>query len=138
MKRGTAIALAALIGLSGCSSIGAGTPKGGAGSAIAAALINGLGDGVIGKDVGARLGAADRLRALEAEYRALEYANPGDPVAWTGKKNGQGGEAAAGQPYQVGSQNCRQLAHKVRIAGVEEVRRGAACRNADGSWTPLG
>lgn len=128
------VAIGMAVFLSSCAAIGAPSgPKGGGVDLIAA-----MGDGVIGADLAARLGAADRIKALEAEYRALEYGAPGAGVAWTGKKAGQSGNATAGQPYQVGSQNCRQLVHVVTIGSAAETRRGPACRNRDGSWTPLG
>jgi surface antigen len=43
----------------------------------------------------------------------------------------------AAAPYQVGSQNCRQYTHTVTSDGHEVKARGAACRNKDGTWTPL-
>ncbi len=127
--------LAILLGLplTACASLEASPPKTG----VAAGLIAALGDGVIGAELGKKLGAVDRIRALEAEYRALEYSAPGAAVAWGGSKQGQSGDATAGQPYQVGSQNCRQLVHVVKIGSDAQTRRGAACRNADGSWSPL-
>lgn len=133
MKRFVAAIAIPLI-LPACASIDATPPlKPG----VAAGLIGALGEGIIGADLGRKLGATDRLLALESEYRALEYNAPGASVAWTGKKAGQSGNATAGPPYQVGSQNCRQLVHVVTIVSMQQTRRGAACRNADGSWSPL-
>lgn len=119
--------------LTACASVEASPPKTG----VAAGLIAALGDGVIGLELGKQLGAADRIRALEAEYRALEYSAPGVAVAWVGSKQGQSGDATAGQPYQVGSQNCRQLVHVVKTGSDTQTRRGGACRAVDGSWSPL-
>ncbi len=100
-----------------------------------APLIAALGGGVIGRDAGLAISKADRQRALEAEYRALEAAPGGQPVTWEG--SGVTGAVVAAAPYQVGSQNCRQYSHTVTIKGQQTVARGAACRNADGTWTPL-
>jgi surface antigen len=94
-----------------------------------------LGGGVIGRTAGLSISKADRQRALEAEYRALEVARGGQPVVWEG--SGISGTVVAAAPYQVGSQNCRQYSHTVTIKGQESVARGAACRNANGTWTPL-
>ena len=38
--------------------------------------------GLIGRTLGEDLDRSDRQRALEAEYRALEYTASGQPVAW--------------------------------------------------------
>ena len=56
-------------------------------------------------------------------------------VTWQG--SGESGEVVAAQPYRVGSQNCRQYKHTVTAGGTTQTARGTACRNADGSWTPL-
>jgi surface antigen len=100
-----------------------------------ASYIAALGGGVIGRTAGLSISKADRQRALEAEYRALEVARGGQPVVWEG--SGISGTVVAAAPYQVGSQNCRQYSHTVTIKGQESVARGAACRNANGTWTPL-
>jgi surface antigen len=136
-RRLTSAAISGLLAISGCASLDTTTPRL-SGPAVAAGLINALGDGIIGADIGRTLGTKDRLKALEAEYRAFEYTAPGSSVGWTGSTAGQSGSATPGQPYQVGSQNCRQLVHVVSLASGETTRRGAACRNPDGSWTPLG
>jgi len=89
----------------------------------------------VSKANGITLSTADRQRALEAEYRALEAAPGGQPVIWKGR--GVQGSVVAAAPYQVGSQNCRQYSHTVTADGRETVTRGAACRTAAGTWTPL-
>jgi surface antigen len=105
-------------------------------SNTSASYIAALGGGVIGRQAGLSIGKADRQRALEAEYRALEAARGGQPVVWQGA--GISGSVVAAAPFQVGSQNCRQYSHTVTVKGQDSVARGAACRNADGTWTPLG
>lgn len=94
-----------------------------------------MGGGLIGTATGVRLDDRDRRRALEAEYRALEYGQAGQAMAWSGDRGG--GEVVAYQPYRVGSQDCRQYAHTVTFGGQPQSLRGTACRNQDGSWTPL-
>jgi len=100
-------------------------------------LLKALKGGLIGGTIGAQLGPADRSRALQAEYKALEYSPAGKPVDWADPDTGAHGEVSAAQPYQVGSQNCRQYTHTVFVNGVPQSARGTACRNQDGSWTPL-
>ncbi len=103
--------------------------------ANSAAYITALQGGIIAKGAGQTLSTADRQRALEAEYRALEAAPGGQPVVWQGAK--VRGSVVATAPYQVGSQNCRQYSHTVTDGSGDTVARGVACRNSDGSWTPL-
>ena len=80
---------------------------------------------------------SDRMLALEAEYRALEHTPAGQPVNWRSDRVELGGEVVAAQPYRVGSQDCRSYAHTVKNQTTTKTARGTACRNADGSWTPL-
>lgn len=98
-------------------------------------LLASLGNGLLGSSAG-QLTGSDRKKALEAEYRTLEYSPAGKVVSWSGAGS-TSGDVMAAQPYQVGSQNCRQYTHSFTIAGAPHSARGTACRNADGSWTPL-
>ena len=77
----------------------------------------------------------DRARALAAEYQALETQPVGEAVAWQGRK--ASGSVSALAPFQVGSQNCRQLIHTLDVEGEARTERGSACREPDGTWTPL-
>jgi surface antigen len=59
-------------------------------------------------------------------------------VTWKSDRSAHYGEVMAAQPYRVGSQDCRQYTHTVFSgSGAGATARGTACRNADGSWTPL-
>lgn len=111
-------------------------------------IIMAMGQGLLGSSIDF-LSKDERRHALEAEYKALEYAKAGEAVSWgagsahregtqagTGDKRASG-SVVAGQPYQVGSQNCRQYSHSFIIGGVPRTARGSACRNPDGSWVPL-
>ena len=125
------------ITLSACQS----TKSGGSGGLFSrkppasATYIAALQGGIIGRS-GVDISDSDLQRALEAEYRALESAAVGQPVVWSGRN--VSGRVVASAPYQVGSQNCRQYTHSVTIDGKETVARGSACRNDNGSWSPLG
>ncbi|MBP2446726.1 hypothetical protein [Rhizobium leguminosarum] len=132
-----ASALLVAVALSGCT-----TTKGAASRGIfsskpsaSAAFLTALQGGLAGRS-GVSLSDSDKQRALEAEYRALEGAAVGQPVLWTGED--VTGKVVAAAPYQVGSQNCRQYTHTLTADGKDTVVRGAACRNDDGSWSPLG
>lgn len=137
--------IAALTMLSACATTrdaaddgGGGTPAGEAARpAGSSTIIKSMGGGLIGGSIGAGLSNDEKSRALEAEYRALEYAQAGQPVQWKGDEASTYGEASAAQAYRVGSQDCRQFMQTVNRNGQSKVARGTACRNADGSWTPL-
>lgn len=103
---------------------------------VSANIVNALAGGLIGGSLGAGLDQRERRRALEAEYRALEYTPAGQPVNW-GEAGGRRGEVMAGAPYRVGSQDCRQYTHTVDVNGRTQTARGSACRNSDGSWSFL-
>jgi len=92
--------------------------------------------GLIGGAIGSGMTESDRRIALQAEYRALEYTPAGNAVEWQGS-GGRSGAVTAAQPYRVGSQDCRQYSHTVSAGGQKQMARGTACRNPDGSWTPL-
>lgn len=103
---------------------------------MSADIAESMAGGLVGRTMGNDLDRADSQRALEAEYRALEYTPSGQPVAWQGRGR-VSGQVVAAPPYRVGSQNCRQYTHTVSQDGTERTGRGTACRNDDGSWTPL-
>lgn len=104
---------------------------------VATSIVEAMAGGLIGGALGTGLNQSDRRRALEAEYRALEYTAAGQAVAWGDDGARRRGEVVAGSPYRVGSQDCRQYSHTVYNGGQGQSARGTACRNADGSWTPL-
>lgn len=132
------LTLSSLAVVSGCTAT-SGTSVAGRGllspkPSASAAYITALQGGIVGRS-GAELSSSDRSRALEAEYRALEEATSGQSLPWKGSD--ATGVVVASAPYQVGAQNCRQYRHTVTVEGRESMARGVACRNPDGTWTPL-
>ena len=128
--------------VSGCSTTGSATGRtsAAAGPTTPAApetIISAMDGGLIGGAIGSSLREGDRRTALQAEYRALEYTPAGKSVDWQGSGGGVTGSVTAAQPYRVGSQDCRQYMHAVSNEGRNQTARGTACRNPDGSWTPL-
>ena len=104
----TMVALSLALAACGTSGGGRGlTSLGGSSSSAKpeSSLLASLGNGLLGNAAN-QLSAGDRKKALEAEYRALEYSPAGKAVSWSGGSNS--GDVTAAQPYQVGSQNCRQ------------------------------
>ena len=124
--------------LGGCLTNGGAALPGPGSPAPNLPVVRGMqGGGLAGSQVGKDLSAADRRTALDAEYRALENTQGGQSVAWKGAEAGTSGQVIPGQPYRVGSQDCRQYTHSVTVSGQKQMARGTACRNPDGSWTPL-
>lgn len=143
-KRFQATVVAGLLAVSGCTTTGLGRnvapPAAGgqtkSGGAVASAIIDEMAGGLVGGSIGAGLDGGEKRSALEAEYRALEYTPSGEVVTWRGDGN-RYGEVVAAQPYRVGSQDCRQYKHTIYSGPQPKSARGTACRNPDGSWTPL-
>ena len=142
--------VAALLAVTGCTTTGLGSTKAGSivsglagtqespgNGKVASTIISAMGGGLVGGPIGGALDDRERRKALEAEYRTLEYTQSGQPVAWKSEQSSRGGQVVAGQPYRVGSQDCRQYTHTIFSGGQSRSARGTACRNADGSWTPL-
>nr|WP_027485978.1 membrane protein [Allorhizobium undicola] len=100
-------------------------------SAVYLAALQG---GIVSRS-GASLSKGETQRALEAEYRALETSPSGQAVTW--EDDDVSGKVVAAAPYQVGNQNCRQYTHGVSVKARTFEAKGAACRNEDGTWTPL-
>ncbi len=141
--RGAMLALVSV--LVGCTTVGGGStataflpvPSIKTQSEKSTAILAALNGGLLPPTVLAMLSDSDRLRALEAEYRALESSPGGQAVTWKSPFGRSEGSVTAATPYQVGQQNCRQYSHTLAVDGRQTVGRGVACRNADGSWTPL-
>jgi len=70
----------------------------------------------------------------DAESRALNFAQAGDPVRWVGDKSATKGEIRAQGAFRVGGNTCRKFSHVVVTNG--ETRRGSAtaCRQGDDGW----
>jgi len=99
-------------------------------------IFQAMGSGLVGQAL-ENLPPQDQRAAMEAEYRALEYANLGQKMTWQSQDGLQSGTVTPGQPYRVGTQNCRQYRHEFTINNIPQTARGSACRNEDGSWSPL-
>ena len=133
------IGLIALLG--GCASTGSLAVRPASDDRVAqatkAGIIEALGSGLFSRVGNGGFRRSDRILALEAEYRALEHTPAGRPVRWRSESGSLAGEVVAAQPYRVGSQDCRPYRHTITGGGKSGSAKGTACRNADGSWTPL-
>ena len=61
----------------------------------------------------------------------------GAPMAWENPDSGRRGTIVPGPQYDRRGARCRDYTHTIYIDGRPQVARGAACRNPDGSWTPV-
>ncbi len=75
-----------------------------------------------------------KAEAAGAQFNALQYGRVGAPRNWVGD-NGQTGAVTVGPYVRVNLIDCRDFTHTVNIAGQNFVKKGTACREADGSWT---
>jgi len=87
-------------------------------------------------DAGAlgQLTQKSRAEAAGAQFNALQYGRVGAPRNWVGD-NGQSGAVTVGPYVRVNLIDCRDFTHTVTIASQNFVRKGTACREADGRWT---
>lgn len=134
----TVLALAGLA-LQGCVAGGLApvTPQPPSAQTQAATLLAALNGGLVSGVLGEGLSDNAKLKAVAAEYRALENPFGAEPARWSDDRSGAVGEVAAAVPYRVGSQDCRTYTHTVTFKGQARSATGAACRRADGAWLRL-
>lgn len=109
----------------------------GSGQVVATALGAVVG-GIVGNEIGRSLDEQDRRRAMEAEYRALEYGQSGAQTPWRNPDSGHYGQVVPGKPYMANNLHCREYSHTVYIDGQPQTMRGKACRQPDGTWRNIG
>jgi surface antigen len=127
-----------LLGAGGGALLGAAVAGGGTGNRLAGAAIGGLLGGLIGNRIGASLDEEDKKRAYAAQMDALERGPSGAPVSWRNPDSGRYGNIVPGPAYaEAGGRNCRSFTHTIYIDGQPQTARGTACRNPDGTWTPV-
>jgi surface antigen len=111
---------------------------GGTSGHVAGAVAGAAAGGMLGNAIGASLDARDRERAYAAQMQAVEAGEPGAPVGWRSPDSGRHGTIVPGPPYQSNGLTCREFTHTIYVDGRPQTARGTACRNPDGTWTPLG
>jgi surface antigen len=131
-KENTGTLVGALAGAAIGSQIGGGT-----GERIAAGVAGAAIGGILGNRIGAAMDDEDKRRAYLAQMDALERGPSGAPVAWENPDSGRRGSIVPGPAYDRRGTKCREYTHTIYIDGRPQVARGAACRNPDGTWTPL-
>ena len=125
-----------LVGAIGGAAIGS-QFGGGTGERIAGGVIGAAVGGLLGNRIGAAMDDDDKRRAYAAEIGALERGPAGAPVAGRNPDSGRYGTVVPGPAYQQTGRNCRSFTHTIYIDNRPQTARGTACRNPDGSWTPV-
>lgn len=126
-----------LLGAGTGALLGAAVAGGGTGDRLAGAAIGGLLGGLVGNRIGAALDEDDKRRAYAAQMDALERGRSGVATSWKNPDSGHYGAVVPGPAYASNGRNCRSYTHTIYIGGRPETARGTACRNPDGTWTPL-
>ena len=82
----------------------------------------------------AQLTDKSKAEVAGAQFNALQFGRVGAPRNWQGG-GGQSGAVTVGPYVRVNLIDCRDFTNTVTIAGADFVKKGTACREADGSWT---
>jgi surface antigen len=80
------------------------------------------------------LSAKSKAEVAGAQFNALQFGRVGAPRNWQGD-GGQSGVVTVGPYVRVNLIDCRDFTNTVTISGQSYVKKGTACREADGSWT---
>jgi surface antigen len=126
-----------LIGAGSGALLGAAVAGGGTGNRVAGGVIGAALGAIIGNRIGAALDDEDKQRAYAAQEAALERGESGAPMSWRNPDSGRYGTVVPGPAYVDAGRNCRSFTHTIYIDGRPQTARGTACRNPDGTWTPL-
>jgi surface antigen len=82
------------------------------------------------------MSTVDKTQASNAQYYALQFGRPGAPRNWAGD-TGATGSVVVGPFVTVNNLNCRDFTHTVNVKKQSFVRKGTACREADGTWSVI-
>lgn len=80
-----------------------------------------------------RLSSKELSEAASAQFNALTFGRPGAPRTWSGDR-GAAGQVVVGPYVRVNNIDCRDFTHTVTVGGTPFVKKGTACREADGTW----
>lgn len=110
---------------------------GGVGGHVAGAVVGAGIGALVGNRIGAAMDDEDKRRAYAAQMEALDEGAAGAPVSWRNPDSGRYGTVVPGPYYEAQGRRCRSYTHTIYIGGHPQTARGTACRNPDGTWTPL-
>ncbi|MFV0296825.1 MAG: RT0821/Lpp0805 family surface protein [Hyphomicrobiaceae bacterium] len=130
-KADTGLAVGAVAGGILGSAVGRGKGR------IAGGIVGAVAGGIVGSEIGKSMDEQDRILAQQAEYKAFEHGEAGQPVRWQNAEDGRYGEVVPTARYRRDDQDCRDYSHTIYIDGRPRVARGTACRGPDGSWRTI-
>ena len=100
---------------------------------VAAAAGGALLGAYLGGNIGKSMDRQDRM----GMQRALETGQSGRGVSWNNPDNGNHYVVTPMKTYYVHEQPCREYMTDVIIDGRPQQMRGKACRQSDGTWSPV-
>lgn len=110
----------------------------GRGRVVAAAVGAGLG-AIAGGYIGQQLDAADKAKAEQTCFRALESGRSGQRAEWRNPDTGNYGTFVPQKAYKTDAgQYCREFQQTIVVGGKPQQGYGTACRQPDGSWQIVG
>jgi surface antigen len=107
------------------------------GTRVAGAAVGAVAGGLLGGAIGGDLDARARGMAIEAQNRALDAPPGGRPIGWTTDDGIASGDVVPGTLFVSRGRSCRDYVQRIHVQGQNRTARGVACRNADGSWSPV-
>ena len=126
-----------LLGALGGAAIGS-QFGGGVGGHVAGAVIGAGVGALIGNRIGAALDDEDKRRAYAArDGRARTRRRPARRCRWRNPDAAATARWCRALLTCRTGRNCRSYTQTIYIDGRPQTARGTACRNPDGTWTPL-
>jgi surface antigen len=110
-----------------------GSTIGGGGGQMAAIGIGAIAGAIIGGEIGKSMDRQDQMIAMQA----METVPTGRTKSWTNPDSGRAYEVTPVRTYYRQARACREYNTQVIIDGRRQTMVGQACRNPDGTWSPM-
>ncbi len=113
----------------------AGSQMGSGKGKLVMVAIGALGGAFAGGQLGKSLDDVDRIKANQTQQKTLENNKDGVSSTWNNPNTGHTGRVTPTKTQKVASgEYCREYEHEITVDGRQEVVKGTACRQPDGSW----
>lgn len=113
----------------------AGAQFGGGKGQLAAIALGTLAGAWAGNSVGTSLDKADKLYAQRTAQDALEYNKTDQVSTWRNPNSGHSGTVTPVSTYRSDEgMDCREFETTIYVDNKQEVGKGTACRQPDGTW----